>query len=216
MIKSLRLAVVIALVLSVLSACDSIIGSSKFNVTSEQMARVNQAEIVDRAELKVNMPRYLARQLMSLEKQIRATEYARHLTIESNVCEPAAVVNVFDARTDFQSSVLRSNLIEEDRVIQSILKTASISDPEAISLSGFDQDDDLGFADFENFLRLITDAMNADRSFLNLRGVRAESSAGGAESPHSSPSWRLWTRMPQNPNKPQYLPTLELTIMVNL
>jgi hypothetical protein len=166
-----------------LSGCDYIIEHSKFNLTSEQMARMKSIDYLDKDEFKIDMPAFLSEQLSSLEKRLAAKGMLKQTANESGFCKANASFSIAgftqSAPIATLSPMIYGSSLAGDRVIDVSLVTASMATPDHKNTlaAGIPHGTKLGFADFEAFRKRITDASNAQGQGITLPGTQMSASA---------------------------------------
>jgi hypothetical protein len=162
--KDMGCSITIIVMTLALSGCSLIMEKSKFNSASEHMNRVSKSNIIENEEFKINMPMYLTNQIQALEKQVIPKYNPKTNPLSSNsACKSQGVLKI-------PSSL---ETLASNRVVSVILNTVSIGNTQSLNAVAYELDD-LGFADFENFRRMITDAVHAKSDGLNLRGVATD------------------------------------------
>ena len=180
MLKKISVAVQIFLLVAPLTACESLLRNISLNAPDKQLALVAEADIVDQEEFAINMPQFLARQLRDLDEAMAAQGYERNPDFARSAarfCDIGedAVHRMADVAS--ASRTLRSSAFLDNDVMQAVIATAATGHLGPLSGSRIETKFapfELRYADFEEFRRLISDAVNASVSTLDLQGVDRE------------------------------------------
>ena len=153
----------------ILSGCDFFLESSKFNLTSEQMSKVESVDILDEATFKVTMPKFLRGQIAQLEKQLLATGKVKQVKEDdqlSDYCKSAPTVSGL-------ASQIYGSALERDPVIEASLATMMMGSTTNQMTARVNENETkpLGWTDFESLRRKIAGASSVENSGLKLKGV---------------------------------------------
>lgn len=167
-----------------LSACDTMIENSKFNSANEQIGRVENLDVVNEKEFKFDMTKFVAGQLFAIqtkldEKKVRATGNVPGLCQANIILATLKAPDSANTLTSKLNATIGTKLAT-DRVMQVSIVTGFMGSGSQSEMDALDTvvpgGTALGFADFQVFLRQITDAAEAGEQGISLPGALSEES----------------------------------------
>lgn len=141
--------------MGLLSGCDHVIASSRYNVTENQITALKEVDIPNLKEFKVDMPSYLADQLAKLDAAFASSGFVKSEKSPSEACslKPKSQIESFAK----EALLAGEASPQAQRVASVALRTATMGLPVGVGALK-DEDNALSLTDFEEFRRWVSDS----------------------------------------------------------